>query len=1019
MKVSVNQNAVLLLTVMMVLSAPAFSQDDLVTGRVVGAQDEPIAGATVSLKEQSVRGMTDSLGRFQIITDAEEGTLVVSSIGFLTKEVAFKKSTPMLVVLQEDQTQLDEIVVVGYGKQKKINLTGSVATISGDEIRETPTTNLTNAIGGRLPGAVTVNGNGRPGSGSSLQIRGFSTLNNNDPLYVIDGIVRSDGIGNLDPAEVESMTILKDASAAAVYGARAANGVVLVTTRRGVSGKPVFSYSGLVGLQTPTQYPRMMNALEYATYRNAALTNMGYDVSNPAHTSMFYSEEEIDRFRAGGTDWYDLTFKKNSTHTQHSLTVNGGSEAIKYFTSLGYMDQDGMYDNINFKRYNFRTNVDTRINKRFQVGLNLEGRQEISKTPGWDANQLFQYIQLSNPTLPAYTKSGRPFNTNGAHPVEMIYNSGYGNNQYSVFQGTLQLEHQLDFITEGLSVQGVASYYKQHLFNKSFVTPHTMYEEDEAGNVTNTKVTGEPTFLTETFQEINNVTLNASLRYARMFRDHDVSGLVLFEQYSSAGNEFDAARRDFSTNIKDEFFASGPDNQTIGGSGIVNDARRSLVGRVNYAFSEKYLLEGTFRYDGSYRFPEGRRFGFFPAFSAGWRISEEAFFKNSSALGFVNDLKLRVSKGLIGNDRVNPYQFMDAYSIVTGSGPIVDGQPQPLINYGVYPNPYITWEKQDNTNIGLDVLFLKGALGLEFDYFFRNTTDILWSRDRSVPATFGRGLPNENYAKVKSRGLDFTLSHRSHVGELNYQLRLIGSYATSEVVQIDDPANALDFQKQLGRPVGFLSGYEAIGIFQSQEEIDNWYGGTQFGYAPKPGDVKYADVDGDNRITISDQRVLSDYGSTPRIMYGLSGGFTWRNIDLDFLFQGAAQRAMILSGTARIMYNNGSYNNFSYLRDAWSENNPGGRYPQAWLGSNTVNDRNSSLWLRNAGYLRLKTVNLGYTFRSAWLDSRHIQRLKVFVSGYNLATWSGFKEFDPEAETSGGWYYPQQRNINIGINASF
>ncbi|GAA4800635.1 TonB-dependent receptor [Olivibacter ginsenosidimutans] len=1003
----------------MALTIPAFSQNGLISGRVVDKNGRPVVGATVLLKQQSTRGISDSLGKFQIHTTTTKGTLVVSNVGFISKEVSFSTLEPLQIVLQEDQTQLDEIVVVGYGKQKKVNLTGSVATISGDEIRETPTTNLMNAIGGRLPGAVTVNGNGRPGSGSSLQIRGFSTLNNNDPLYVVDGVVRTDGIGNLDAAEIESMSILKDASAAAVYGARAANGVVLVTTKRGALGKPVFSYSGLFGIQTPTQYPRMMNALEYATFRNAGLRNMGYDITNPAHTGMFYTDEEIDGFRNGGTDWYDLTFKKNSVQTQHSLTINGGSEAIRYFSALGYTDQDGMYDNINFKRYNLRTNVDTRINKRFQIGLNLEGRQEVSKTPGWDANQLFQYIQLSNPTLPAYTKSGRPFNTNGAHPVEMIYNSGYGNNQYSVFQGTLQLDHQLDFITEGLSIQGVSSYYKQHLFNKSFVMPHTMYEEDENGNITNTKVTGDPTFLTETFQEINNVTLNASLRYARTFGDHDLSGLMLFEQFKSSGNGFDAARRDFHTNIKDEFFASGPNNQTIGGSGIVNDARRSLVGRANYAFRGRYLFEGTFRYDGSYRFPEGRRFGFFPAFSAGWRLSEEGFFKNSAALGFVNDLKLRISKGVIGNDRVSAFQFMDAYTIVTGSGPIFDGQPQPLINYGVYPNPNITWEKQDNTNFGLDASLFNSVLGVEFDYYFRNTKDILWSRDRSVPATFGRGLPNENYAVVKSKGLEFTINHQYHIGQVNYHLRLTGSYASSKVTQIDDPANALDFQKQLGRPVGFLAGYQAEGIFQNQEEIDNWYGGTQFGYKPQPGDIRYADLDGDNRITISDQQVLSDYGATPRIMYGIAGGFSWRNIDLDFLFQGATQRAMFLSGTARVMYNNGSYNNFAYLDDAWSAENREGKYPEAWVGSNTINDRNSSLWLRNTGYIRLKTLNLGYTFRSEWLASRHIQRLKVFVSGYNLFTWSGFKEFDPEAETGGGWYYPQQRNINIGINASF
>ena len=1010
---------------LMVLFVAVFSLSDVMAqspaahGKVTDDKGAPLPGVNIIIKGTATGRVTDSLGSYSIPIPDSKTVLIFSFIGFVKQEVPAKTNTSLDIRLIPDARSLNSVVVVGYGTQKRANLTGSVATISGSELLETPTNNLTNAIGGRLPGVVTMNGNGRPGQGSSIQIRGFSTLNDNSPLYVIDGIVRSDGFANIDPNEVASITVLKDASSAAVYGARAANGVILVTTRRGTTGKPVITYSGLFGTQNYTRYPRMMSAYEYASKRNEALRNMGYDPANPAQAGQFYTDEELEGFKPGVTDWYKLVFKKNNMQSQHNLNVSGGTDAIHYFASLGYADQDGMYNNINFKRFNFRTNVDAKINKDLKVGLNLEGRQEMSNTPGYDANTIFNYIQLIPPTFPAYTKSGRPFNNDGAHPVEMVNNSGYGNNQWTVFQGTLFLDQRLDFITQGLSVRATGSYYKQHLFNKTFFIPHKMYNEDDEGNITNVKTTGGVTSLSEQFQEINNVTLNASLNYARTFGKHDLSGLVLYEQYSSKGNGFNAARQDFSTNIKDELFASGPANQTIGGSGLINDARRSVVGRVNYAYNNKYLLEGTFRYDGSFRFPPEERFGFFPAFSAGWRMSEEPFFKNSSALEFISDLKLRASNGVIGNDRVSPYQYADAYSITTNAGPIVDGQALPYVAYGVYPNPGITWEKQKNTNFGLDAMLFKSRLGVELDYFFRNTTDILWSRSRSVPGTFGRSLPNENYAAMKSSGFEFTISYQNSIKGFDYNVRLMGSYANNTVTAIDDPSNALDYQKQLNRPYGYQYGYKSLGLFQSQEEADKWYGGDEFGYNPKAGDIKYADVDGDGRITLADQQVLADYGGTPRMMYGFSAGFKWKNFDLNFLVQGAAQRKIFLGGGSRVMFLNSSYNNYAYLDDAWSPENKGAKYPEAWLGANVINDRNSDFWLRNAGYARLKSLDIGYSFNVAWLKEKKIQRLRLYVSGLNLFTISQLKEFDPEAETGGGWYYPQQKSMNIGINLSF
>lgn len=992
-----------------------------VTGVVKNEKGDALNGVSVSVKGNHSGTTTDENGRFSLQVPANSTTLVFSFVGYSSKEVNFSNNSTINVTLQESVDALDEVVVVGYGVQKKLNLTGSVATVSGDEIAKTPTNNLTNTIGGRMAGISSVNSDGRPGNSSAIRVRGLSTLNDNSPLVVVDGIIRSDGFGNIDPNEVANISVLKDASAAAVYGARAANGVILITTKRGKVGKPVLNYTGMYGLQQPTQYPALMSAFEYGKVRNQAFLNQGYDPTDPVQKNFFYTDEELEDFKQNGTDWYSESFKKQSMQTQHNLSVAGGSESIRYFGSLGYLDQDGIYDNIGFKRFNLRSNIDASITESLTVGLNVDARQELFDSPSWDANDIFHRVINVSPTRKAYYPSGRAANTTGSHPVEMIRSSGYNQSEYNIFQGTLFFNQKLTNITEGLAFNGNFSYFKQQHFNKKFATPYVMYDEDPDGNIVNQKMVGGRTSLYEAFDDLTNYTYNISLNYQRSFLKNDISGLLLFEQYSSKGKGFNANKEDFATNIKDEFFASGPNNQSIGGSGYIRDARRSVVGRFNYAYDGKYLLEGTFRYDGSYRFPKENRFGFFPAISAGWRISEERFFKESSGLNFINNLKLRFSKGLIGNDRVNAYQFQETYSLISGVGPIIDGQAVSQVAYGVYPNQAITWEKQDNTNIGLDINFLNSMFGLEIDYFFRKTSDILWNRDRSVPGTFGRVLPDENYAKVNSNGIELTLTHqKTFASSLSYNFRLVGSYATNKVTQIDDPANALDFDKKLGRPIGFRVGYESLGLITSEVEAASWFGGTQFGQKNLPGDIKYADVNGDGQVTIQDQKVISDYGNEPRIMYGLTGNLTWRKIDLNFFFQGAAQRNLMLTSSGRVMYlNGGSSNNFSYFADSWSVDNPDAKYPLAWIDSRLINNRDSEFWLRKAGYIRLKSLDIGYNFSSQWLSDLRISKLRVYMSGYNLFTISQVKEMDPEAATGAGNYYPQQRNYNLGLLLSF
>lgn len=992
-----------------------------ITGTITDINGESVIGASIIVKGTATGTVTNLEGKFSL-SIPENSTIEISYIGYKTKTIKTDKRNEYFIKLAEDTETLDEVVVVGYGTKKKIHLTGAVAAVEGKELIQTPVANLSNSVAGRMPGVIAVNSSGAPGSGSSLSIRGASTLNNNSPLIVVDGVPR-DSFDAFDPNEIESITVLKDGAAAAIYGARANNGVFLVTTKRGKQEKMSINYSGTISLQEPTMYPKPMNPYQYALATNQALDNAGYDRNNPSHTSRYFSNEAIEKYRTGedGADWYDEAFKKTSLMQNHNITVNGGTEVIKYFLSLGILNQDGMYDNINYQAYKFRSNIDVKLAKTLILGVNLEGRQENSKTPTYGAGSIFQHVADQNPTFKTYYPSGRPVNNAGEHPIEEIRNSGYNKQLYNTFQGTLSLNWKLDGITKGLSANANVSFGKYYNFGKAFNTPYTTYTEDEKGNITGSKVNGGnggKAVLTESFNHYYSTFLNVGLNYQRTFGKHDISGLLVYEQNASKGDKFDGSKQDFAIISKDELFASGPENQTLSGSGYINDARRAFVGRVGYVFDNKYLIEGSFRVDGSYKFPKDKRYGFFPSVSLGWRLSEESFIHDNESLSFISNLKLRGSFAQVGNDKVNAFQYEDSYNISANDGPFFNNIAQTLIYYGVYPNTNITWETADNINVGLDIDLWNGLFGAELDYFIKNTRDILWSRVRSVPGTFGRSLPNENYAKMHNKGFEVVFTHRNQINKLSYNLRLTGSYAKNKVTQIDDPTNALDFEKQINRTLGFRAGYKTLGIFQSDEEAQNWMGGKQFGATSKAGDLKYEDIDKNGVIDSKDQTILSDNNNTPKLMFGLAGDLKWKGFDFSFLLQGAAMRNIMLSESGRVTLPSGG-NSYAYLMDAWSPENKDAKYPQLWTGSRTINDRNSDFWLRDASYLRLKTITIGYTVPAFSLKGWDINSLRFYFSGQNLLTWSPLEGFDPEAGAGNGAYYPQQKLFSFGVNLNF
>lgn len=991
-----------------------------VTGTVKDVSGEPLIGVTVLEKGTNNGVVTDFNGHFQLTT-GKDAILRFTFIGYKEQEVK-ATTTAMNIVLHEDTEVLDEVVVVGYGVQKRANLTGAVATMSSKDITATPVSSISNSLAGMLPGLVATSSSGKPGADASISIRGKSTWGNNSVLTVVDGIVRE--FNSLDPNEVESITILKDASAGAIYGARAANGVILITTKRGTSGKPQFSYNGRVGMQQPTRFPDLMNAYEYAKTNNEGRINMGQSPDDPAFGSMFFTDEQLASYKSGavGTDWYKETMKSASLQQAHNVSVTGGTDAVKYFFSLGYTNQEGMFDGISFDRYNFRSNVDASITKHLTISVNLDASLSQSKGKDWAENTIFSHVIMARPILTAYNPvNGLPINTTGEHPIEAIRSKGYSKYTKNNFYGTLSFKHNLPFVTEGLSVSGRASYRKFYDFKKVFNVPYKMYDFDENNEIIGTKVVapgGMKTELTENFTQTQEITYNLSLNYERQFKQHYVSALLLTEGYVSNGDKLEAYRTNFSSTVIDQLFAGGSSEINNTGSGS-ESARLGYVGRINYNYAERYLFEVSARYDGSENFPSGNRFGFFPAFSIGWRLSEEAFWKKMN-LTFVDQLKLRGSYGLVGNDRVSAFQYLDKYTYTTTdnkAGAIFDGEHQQSILYGKYPNYDITWEKAKIMNLGLDATLWGGMLGVEFDYFNKRTTDILRSRVRSIPGTFGRSLPDENYAEVDNRGFELVLSHYNKIGKVNYGIRGNIAYSDNKARVLDEAANAANYQRYIGRPLDFRTGLVALGLFQSEEEIAN----APIQYNDKSvsvGDIRYADLNGDGVVNDYDKTVLSYNSGTPKLTFGMNLTANWAGFDFSALLQGAAKVDIMMTKDARNMFNNGgNSNSFAFMLDYWTPDNPNAEFPRAYVGPNPNNNRDSSFWLKNTNYVRLKSMELGYTIPG--IQSSGIQKLRVYISGYNLLTFSSFKHFDPEITTGNGAYYPQQRTFNLGASITF
>lgn len=1008
-------------------TAATFAQTSTVSGGVKDDTGEPVIGAGVLVKGTTLGTITDIDGHFSFRADDLNGVLVVSFVGMETQEIPMKGKGTFDIVLKSSNTLLEEVQVVAYGAQKKVTLTGSISSVNTDELLKVPTASIGNMLSGVLSGVSSIQSSGQPGGDDpDVFIRGISTLNtmNAKPLYLVDGVERS--FFQIDPNEVENITILKDASSTAVFGVRGANGVIIVTTKRGKEGKAKINASFSYGIQTPTRMPEFVNSYDYATFLNEAYTNDGKDPK--------FTPEAVEAFRTHSnpiiypdTDWMELLFKSSAPQTQGNVNISGGTERVRYFISMGMLDQKGFFKNhdtrydanFNFNRYNYRANLDIDFTKTTLVAINMGGRVEKRNFPrsGDDINQLFRRIYWATPFSGPGIVDGKWIKGNSQYlPVGLsdglgnIYGRGYGSKTTNVVNLDLALTQKLDFVTKGLQFKIKVAYNSGYDHTKERATSIESYQpwyrkdvtwmEHPAGSDPNEVVyiqDGEAGLISyaESFGKSRDWYAEASFDWKRDFGLHHLSALALYNQSK--------------TYYPDSDYPGIP-------RGYVG-----LVGRVTYDYDNKYLIEGNVGYNGSENFAPGNRYGFFPAVSGGWVLTQEEFLKDNPVVNF---LKIRASYGIVGNDRYHPYGtgFMDRFLYLPNSYFIGSGYQfgtgtswSPGAYEKSFGNSGLSWEKSAKQNYGIDFSLFNQKLSGSIDYFYEKRTDIL-AKASTDPIIHAMSLPVLNLGIVSNKGVELNLKWNHKINSFRYWTNLNVSYAKNKIVYQDEVPSEYTYTLKTGHPVGQPFGLKVRGFYyEGMEDV------ADHSYVLKEGDVVYEDLNHDGKIDDNDKTAIG-YPSYPLLNAGLTLGFEYKGFDFSMLWVGATKTSRVLEETFRKplgeTYDRSLMSH--QFTDRWTpETAATAKLPRATIDGVKNNYRDSELWVKDASYLRLKNIEIGYNFRLPFMPKIGMEKMRVFMTGYNLLTFDKLKISDPESMSSGVPQYPVMRVINFGLNVSF
>lgn len=1009
-----------------------------INGQVTdAATGEALPGVSVALQNTVSGASTDESGKYtlRVPSSRSNGVLTFSYMGYQTQSAPIDNRATINIQLQRDVAGLEEVVVVGYGSQRKENVTGSVATVRSAELTTAPVANVTNALAGRLPGLISLQTSGQPGAdASNLSIRGFGSA-----LVIVDG-VQTD-FRFIDPNQIESVTILKDASAS-IYGSRAGNGVILVTTKRGSDGKPKFTFTTSQTLQSITIMPKPVNAGQYAELAREYHLNSG----QPEATAPF-TTEEIEKYKKGNdplypnTNWYDELIRSWAPQQQHNISVRGGNGAINYYGFLGYLDQKTAFrsNGGDYKRYNFQSNIDAKILDNLNLQLTIASIIEDRNFPHTSLSSgeasVWGYFWNTLPIYPAHFSDASkvPFadgnGTGGAHVVSNRAISGYNDRDDQNLRGSLALNYDFKFI-KGLSARVFTNYESWNVRSKTFVKPVALYTyEPTSGTYTVAGNFGSNATLNMRDDRGRTLTGQFSLSYDRTFAaDHHINALALYEVIDYKSDYIAAGREQFLTTALDQLYAGNSSTQSNDGRASEN-SRVSYVGRLNYDYKNKYLLEAIIRADATPVFPVETRWGYFPGVSLGWRLSEEPFMKGLSK---VDNLKIRASYGQSGNDYSsnNIYRYLSGYALSNTTYLLGDVNGKGLSSIGL-ANPGITWESVTTYNAGVDFAFFNQKLYGEVDVFYRKVADILGSRGRSLPSTFGATLPLENINSSNDRGFELKLGTAGKVNDLYWDVSGNISWSRARWDHYDEPAYTNADQERLyknsGRWKDRQTGYVSDGLFTSMDEIKAWgtiqdnNGNTTL----RPGDIRIVDMNKDGEIDWRDQVEIGE-GTTPHWMFGLNTQLKYRDFDLSALIQGA------FGYNTYIAFSQGKvYPTFVY-EERWTETNnrSDALVPRIGGSGGGYNLATTSMRFKDAGYVRLKTLSLGYNVPKRWLDQIRVSQVRIYAAATNLFTLDKLKKYNIDPETpsfnaSGslaahtGRYYPQQKTISFGAIVSF
>ncbi|HUC81114.1 MAG TPA: TonB-dependent receptor [Flavisolibacter sp.] len=1004
-----------------------------VTGTVTDDKGQPLVGASITVKGTKRGTVTDANGAYRLTVYKGE-TLVISNTGFEPKEIVVQDEAQRLnISLKTAEQRQEEVIVVGYGTQKKATVTGALTTVTGKEILKSPSSNVTNSLVGRLTGLSAVQRSGQPGNNEALiNIRGNATYNNNAAIVVIDGVERS-GFGDIDPNEIETITVLKDAASTAVFGIKGANGVIVITTKTGREGKPRISYSGNLSFQSYTGIPKALNAYDNAFLINEANRNDGI-----AET---WAPDELQKFKDGSDplgypdiNWFDYLTRKVYPQTQHNINVGGGTKVVKYFASIGYLFEDGIFKEFespygfrttpSYNRYNFRSNVDFTLNKDLTVGVRLGGKLGERYQPAGLQGSSFSYdniegmlsrvLQTPSFAYPVTLPDGRiaqnpNVGTNIWNPYAVITRWGTREDDANTLESTFNLNYKLDRLIKGLSFKTVFGYdtYFTNITRRNAVwAAYVIDRRTKEVTLAPDRPRDEPlSGLNTSYSGYISSNLQVGFNYDRSFGVHNVTGLVLGtrQKIDQEGTGLNAPPR----------------------------ASQGVVGRVTYNYNRKYFLEFNAAYNGSEQFAIGKQYGFFPAVSAGWTLSNEDFMRS---IDWVSNLRIRGSYGLVGNDKLNSrFLFLDNYSVVSGgittdpaySRPgtgVQFGLPTSLVNYQVvvpssFGNPEVTWEKGIKRNIGLEASFFRNALSVTVDLFDETRTDILTNRSSGL-AMYGLTYPALNIGEVYNKGYEVEVNYQQRRGEINWGLMGQLSYARNKIISRDEPPGRPDYLKQEGKPVGQFFGFLTDGFYTSEQDIANSPVNTLGKVIP--GDLKFKDYNGDKKID-ADDIVPIGYSRTPEYIFSLTPSVSYKGLSLSVLLQGVTN----VSSDVILSEQNNGQQMYEFQLNRWT---PATAATATWpalhsRGNSYLNYRLNDFILQDGSYVKVRNVELSWNLPQHWLRSVNISGLRVYVSGANLYTWTKYKMYlDPEnvnlsnTDFSKQSIYPSPRILNFGVN---